>query len=95
MPTDIKIVDKTMRKEPATGKMVKSENYRGVTWTERTKTKTRGGVVRKRVVGEKFEAIQGGKPVSEKSVKIEKFDRFGKLKKATVVTSGRKLNKNV
>lgn len=95
MPTETKVVDKTMRKDPSTGKMVKNENYRGVTWTEKTKTKTRGGVVRKRIIGENFSAIQGGKPVSEKSVKIEKYDRSGKLKKSTVITSGRRLNKNI
>jgi hypothetical protein len=91
MPKEVKVVDKTMRKDPSTGKMVKSENYRNDVWNVKTATVKRGGVVRKKITGETFEAIRGGKPISEKSIKIEKFDRSGKLKKATTISNEKKL----
>jgi hypothetical protein len=90
MPREVKVVDKTMRKDPSTGKMVKSENYRGVVWTEKTKTTKKGGVVRKKVVGENFEAIRSGKPLVERSVKVDKFDKSGNLKKSTTITDSGK-----
>lgn len=91
MPREIKVVDKTMRKDPTTGKMVKDENYRGVNWTEKKTYVKRGDVVRKKITGESFEAIRGGKPVSEKNVKIEKFDRSGKLRKTIDISDGKKV----
>jgi hypothetical protein len=91
MPREIKVVDKTMRKDPTTGKMVKNENYRGVNWTEKKTYVKRGDVVRKKITGESFEAIRGGKPVSEKNVKIEKFDRSGKLRKTIDISDGKKV----
>lgn len=91
MPREIKVVDKTMRKDPTTGKMVKNENYRGVNWTEKKTYVKRGDVVRKKITGESFEAIRGGKPISEKNVKIEKFDRSGKLKKTIDISDGKKV----
>jgi len=90
MPIETKIVDKTMRKDPSTGKMVKNENYKGVTWTEKTKVKTNGGVVRKKVVAENFATVRGGKPMVEKTLKVDKFDRSGKLKKSTTITDAGK-----
>ena len=90
MPTEKKIVDKTMRKDPSTGKMVKNENYKGVTWTEKTKVKTNDGVVRKKVVAENFATVRGGKPIVEKTLKVDKFDRSGKLKKSTTITDAGK-----
>jgi DNA-directed RNA polymerase subunit E'/Rpb7 len=91
MPREIKVVDKTMRKDPTTGKMVKNENYMGVNWTEKKTYVKRGDVVRKKITGESFEAIRGGKPVSEKNVKIEKFDRSGKLRKTIDISDGKKV----
>ena len=59
-------------------------------WTEKTKTTKKGGVVRKKVVGENFEAIRGGKPLVERSVKVDKFDKSGNLKKSTTITDSGK-----
>jgi hypothetical protein len=91
MPRETKVVDKTMRRDPSTGKMVKSENYRGVVWTEKKTAVKRGDVVRKNITGENFEAIRGGKPLVEKSLKVEKFDKSGKLKKTTTIAEGKKV----
>lgn len=91
MPRETKIEDKTMRRDQSTGKMVKSENYRNDVWNVKTTTVKRGGVVRKKIATETFEAIRSGQPVSEKSLKVEKFDRSGKLKKATSISEGKKV----
>jgi hypothetical protein len=90
MPKEVKVVDKTMRKDPSTGKMVKNENYRGVTWNEKVATVKKGNVVRKRVTSENYAGVQGGKPDVEKTLKVEKFDKAGKLKKSTVISNGTK-----
>jgi hypothetical protein len=91
MPTEIKIIDKNMRKDPSTGKMVKSDNYKYDTHTEKIKTTTRGGVVRKKVVGEYWEGVRRGKLVDTKNVKIDKFDKSGKLKKSVAISKDAKV----
>ncbi len=91
MPTETKIIDKTMRKDPSTGKMVKNENYKYDTWTEKIKTTTKDGVVRKKVVAENWSAIRSGKPKNIKSVKIDKFDKSGKLKKSVAISKDNKV----
>lgn len=90
MPREVKVVDKTMRKDQSTGKMVKNENYRGVTWKEKVATVKKGDVVRKRVTSENYSGVKGGKPDVEKTLKVEKFDKAGKLKKSTVISNGTK-----
>jgi hypothetical protein len=88
MPKEVKIVDRTIRKDPKTGKMVKHENVYDKIFTEKYTTVSKGGKLRKEVVGINR---KGGtqfnvskkvqEPDTEEGVTISKYNRSGDLKK--------------
>jgi hypothetical protein len=83
MPKEVKVVDKTWRKRPFGQEgIMKDPNNPYPVDTEKHTTVTRGGKVKKKVVGVNRETSPTFyEPDSEQSVKITKFNRSGKEKK--------------
>ena len=83
MPKEVKVVDKTWRKRPFGEEgMMKDSNNPYPVDTEKTTTVTRGGKLKKKVVGVNRESDPSWyEPDWEQSAKITKFNRSGKEKK--------------
>lgn len=87
MPKEVKVIDRTWRKRPFGQEgMMKDTNNPYPVDTEKHTTITRGGKVRKKIVGVNRETSPTFyEPDWEQSAKITKFDRSGKVKKTVTL----------
>ena len=94
MPKEKKIVDRSLIYDPSVGKNIRAPWFdKNQVAIDKITTTKRGGSVKKVVTSSLDKYRAAGKNNVEKSVSVDKFDRSGKLKKSTVISSNNGVTK--